>query len=128
MKQAPPSNRKGGWIGIDLGTSNCTAAVWDLERSRCKVLRLGFKNLARPPPDGNKSGKIVPSATQSTTLFQRRNNIISIYDQLGGGATESTSLNNKQLLLLRLRVSRTTHIYFPLEQKSKNSHDGEDRR
>ena len=66
MKQAPPSNRKGGWIGIDLGTSNCTAAVWDLERSRCKVLRLGFKNLARPPPDGNKSGKIVPSAVLFT--------------------------------------------------------------
>lgn len=63
MKQAaPPSNRKGGWIGIDLGTSNCTAAVWDLERSRCKVLRLGFKSLARPPPDGSKDGKIVPSA------------------------------------------------------------------
>jgi molecular chaperone DnaK (HSP70) len=67
MKQAaPPNNRKGGWIGIDLGTSNCTAAVWDLERSRCKVLRLGFKNLARPPPDGNKSGKIVPSAVLFT--------------------------------------------------------------
>ncbi|KAK1747033.1 heat shock protein 70 family protein [Skeletonema marinoi] len=65
MEQPPPSNRKGGWIGIDLGTSNCTAAVWDLERSRCKVLRLGYKNLARPPPDGSssgKGGKIVPSA------------------------------------------------------------------
>jgi len=61
----PPCNRKGGWIGIDLGTSNCTAAVWDLDRSRCKVLRLGYKNLARPPPDGSsrgKGGKIVPSA------------------------------------------------------------------
>jgi len=65
MKQPPPSNRKGGWIGIDLGTSNCTAAVWDLDRSRCKVLRLGYKNLARPPPAGSssgKGGKIVPSA------------------------------------------------------------------
>lgn len=62
MEQPPPSNRKGGWIGIDLGTSNCTAAVWDLDRSRCKVLRLGYKNLARPPPDGSKGGKIVPSA------------------------------------------------------------------
>ena len=63
MKQLPPPNkRKGGWIGIDLGTSNCTAAVWDLDRSRCKVLRLGYKNLARPPSDGSKGGKIVPSA------------------------------------------------------------------
>ena len=65
MEQPPPSNRKGGWIGIDLGTSNCTAAVWELDRSRCKVLRLGYKNLARPPPDGSssgKGGKIVPSA------------------------------------------------------------------
>ena len=65
MEQPPPSKRKGGWIGIDLGTSNCTAAVWDLDRSRCKVLRLGYKNLARPPSDGSssgKGGKIVPSA------------------------------------------------------------------
>ena len=60
-EQAPPNSRKGGWIGIDLGTSNCTAAVWDLERSRCKVLRLGYKNLARPLESG-KGGKIVPSA------------------------------------------------------------------
>lgn len=56
---------EGGWIGIDLGTSNCTAAVWDLSRSRCKVLRLGHENLARPPTadvGGRKGGKIVPSA------------------------------------------------------------------
>jgi molecular chaperone DnaK (HSP70) len=58
-------NTEGGWIGIDLGTSNCTAAVWDLSRSRCKVLRLGHENLARPPTadvGGRKGGKIVPSA------------------------------------------------------------------
>ncbi|KAL3786378.1 hypothetical protein ACHAW5_004775 [Stephanodiscus triporus] len=59
-------NTEGGWIGIDLGTSNCTAAVWDISRSRCKVLRLGHENLARPPPAANvgirKGGKIVPSA------------------------------------------------------------------
>ena len=58
-------NVEGGWIGIDLGTSNCTAAVWDLSRSRCKVLRLGHENLARPPTadvGGRKGGKIVPSA------------------------------------------------------------------
>ena len=30
------------------------------------MLRLGFKNLARPPPDGGKSGKIVPSAVLFT--------------------------------------------------------------
>jgi len=56
---------KGGWIGIDLGTSNCTAAVWDLSRSRCKVLRLGHQNLARRTPadtSSRKGGKIVPSA------------------------------------------------------------------
>ena len=56
---------KGGWIGIDLGTSNCTAAVWDLSRSRCKVLRLGHQNLARRTQadvSSRKGGKIVPSA------------------------------------------------------------------
>jgi len=70
-QMTPPSLRnkniasqgQGGWIGIDLGTSNCTAAVWDLSRSRCKVLRLGHANLARPPTGGGgKGGKIVPSA------------------------------------------------------------------
>lgn len=56
---------QGGWIGIDLGTSNCTAAVWDLSRSRCKVLRLGHQQLARRTPadvGSRKGGKIVPSA------------------------------------------------------------------
>lgn len=50
----------GGWIGIDLGTSNCAAAVWDLSRSRPKVVRVGLR-------DGGgggkgKGGKVVPSA------------------------------------------------------------------
>ena len=53
---------KGGWIGIDLGTTNCTAAVWDVSRSRCKTLRLGYQNLARPNNGSSKGGKIVPSA------------------------------------------------------------------
>ncbi|KAL9184206.1 hypothetical protein ACHAXT_002292 [Thalassiosira profunda] len=58
-----PPDAEGGWIGIDLGTSNCAAAVWDPSRSRCKVLRLGRHRLARPPVDGGrKGGKIVPSA------------------------------------------------------------------
>ncbi|KAL7473955.1 hypothetical protein ACHAXS_014294 [Conticribra weissflogii] len=65
----------GGWIGIDLGTSNCTAAVWDISRSRCKVLR--FPRLGAVDDDDNvvvderrrdiaranvKGGKMVPSA------------------------------------------------------------------
>ncbi|KAL7508151.1 hypothetical protein ACHAXN_005238 [Cyclotella atomus] len=53
-----PSTSGGAWIGIDLGTTNCTAAVWDLNSSSPKVLRL--KSLARPVHSG-KDGKIVPS-------------------------------------------------------------------
>lgn len=69
MKKEEVSNEGGAWIGIDLGTSNCTAAVWDISRSRCKVLRLGYNNLSRPPSSSssNKGGKIVPSAV----LFRR---------------------------------------------------------
>ena len=65
------SSNGGGWIGIDLGTTNCTASVWDISRSRCKVLRLGYESLARPPPSngGSKGGKIVPSAV----LFRNSN-------------------------------------------------------
>ena len=46
------------WIGIDLGTSNCAAAVWDSTRGHPKWMRLS--NLATP--QGNKAGRIVPSA------------------------------------------------------------------
>ena len=53
-----PSKSTGGWIGIDLGTTNCTVAVWDTNASSPKVLRL--KHLARAA--GGKDGKIVPSA------------------------------------------------------------------
>eukprot|EP00804_Cyclotella_cryptica_P030988 CCRYP_013574-RA/>CCRYP_013574-RA protein AED:0.34 eAED:0.34 QI:0/-1/0/1/-1/1/1/0/779 len=56
-----PTKTHGAWLGIDLGTTNCTAAIWDLNQSRPKVLRLGHGNLARPVSSG-KGGKIVPSA------------------------------------------------------------------
>ena len=68
--QRRSSEGGGGWVGIDLGTSNCSAAVWDLNESRCRVLRL--KGLARPPLDGSVAGgKIVPSAV----LFERDGSI-----------------------------------------------------
>jgi molecular chaperone DnaK (HSP70) len=59
-----PSKSRGAWIGIDLGTTNCTAAVWDLNSSSPKVLRL--TTLARPV-DSGKGGKIVPSVV---TFFE----------------------------------------------------------
>ena len=38
-----------------------------MSRSRCKILRLGYKDLARPPSNGStKGGKIVPSAVLFT--------------------------------------------------------------
>ena len=48
----------GAWIGIDLGTSNCCAAVWDATRARPKVLQL--HGLARPRK--GKTGRVMPSA------------------------------------------------------------------
>ena len=51
-------------IGIDLGTSNCTAAVWDSRRGHPKWMRL--YPYAMPPLDKNvssssKPGRIIPS-------------------------------------------------------------------
>ena len=54
-----PSKSKGAWIGIDLGTTNCTTSIWDRNQSSPKVLRL--KGLSRPV-DNVRGGKIVPSA------------------------------------------------------------------
>ncbi|KAL7486414.1 hypothetical protein ACHAW6_012008 [Cyclotella cf. meneghiniana] len=61
VPSSTPTKSRGAWIGIDLGTTNCTAAIWDLNQSKPKVLRLGHRNLALPVPSG-KGGKIVPSA------------------------------------------------------------------
>jgi molecular chaperone DnaK (HSP70) len=47
----------GAWIGIDLGTSNCAAAVWDSTRGRPKVLQLGSAAIPRK----GKVGRVVPS-------------------------------------------------------------------
>ncbi|KAL7552335.1 hypothetical protein ACHAWF_015562 [Thalassiosira exigua] len=99
---------KGGWIGIDLGTSNCAAAVWDLSRSRCKVLGLGHKNLARPPPEGKarKGGKIVPSAI----LFS---------DELSGDpVSEQSSRGDNGLSSL---VG-----YAAIEESSTDTNDGDE--
>jgi len=65
----PADAKPGVWIGIDLGTSFSSAAIWSIDDARAKLLRLGgtaCHNLAAPPKykDGNykKAGKIVPSA------------------------------------------------------------------
>jgi molecular chaperone DnaK (HSP70) len=44
-------------IGIDLGTSHCTAAVWDARRGHPKWMRLSIAY-----PQERKEGRIVPSA------------------------------------------------------------------
>jgi molecular chaperone DnaK (HSP70) len=51
------SPEPGAWIGIDLGTSNCAAAVWDSTRGRPKVLQLGSAAIPRK----GKVGRVVPS-------------------------------------------------------------------
>jgi molecular chaperone DnaK (HSP70) len=45
-------------IGIDIGTSHCTAAVWDSTRGHPKWIRLGSIATRR----GGKEGRVVPSA------------------------------------------------------------------
>jgi len=52
---------KGIWIGIDLGTSTTTVAVWDIHKQRSKLLR--FPSTLAPPIERNgKLGRCVPSA------------------------------------------------------------------
>eukprot|EP00536_Pseudo-nitzschia_multiseries_P007057 jgi/Psemu1/286860/fgenesh1_pg.158_\ len=50
----------GIWIGIDLGTSNSTCAVWDSSRGGAKWVRLpGITE-----PNGSKAGRIMPSVVR----------------------------------------------------------------
>jgi molecular chaperone DnaK (HSP70) len=51
----------GAWIGVDLGTSNCSAAVWDSFRGHPKWMRLGRCDLANRQQQQHKAGRIVPS-------------------------------------------------------------------
>ena len=49
----PPPRPAGGWVGIDLGTSNCACAAWSAADGRARVLGLGRGGLGRP---GNGGG------------------------------------------------------------------------
>lgn len=51
-------NITGIWIGIDLGTSNCTAAFWDTVRNRAKLIRFRSNVASRV---AGKCGRILPS-------------------------------------------------------------------
>jgi molecular chaperone DnaK (HSP70) len=51
------------YLGIDFGTSNSAAAIWDSTRGHAKWLRLGRHELAtRCSGSSSKAGRIVPSA------------------------------------------------------------------
>ncbi len=50
----------GVWIGIDLGTSNSSCAVWDCSRGSPKWMRL----VDIAPMDGSKWGRLVPSVVK----------------------------------------------------------------
>ena len=83
-----PDHKDGVWIGIDLGTSNCTAAVWSLSKSRAKVIRFSPQHASLT--SSGKGGRILPSA-----LFYNHSNfeIISSLDPLvGKGALEAAAL------------------------------------
>jgi len=57
----PISNFPGPWIGIDLGTTYSTCAVWDTSLSRAKVIRLDIASTPKNKAT-TKHGKLVPSA------------------------------------------------------------------
>ena len=67
QQQQPRKQHPGVWMGIDLGTSNCAAAIWDSTRGRPKWMRL--QDIAVPQSTkGGKAGRIVPSAVQLCTI------------------------------------------------------------
>ena len=52
------------WIGIDLGTTNCAAAVWDSTRGRPKSIRFGLS--AQRQLHDKKASRILRSTLQLT--------------------------------------------------------------
>ena len=62
----------GIWMGIDLGTSNCTCAVWDSTRGRPKWIRL--HGIASPVQTRRKDGRIVPSVVEITANHSSSSN------------------------------------------------------
>jgi molecular chaperone DnaK (HSP70) len=56
------ARRRRCWIGIDLGTSNSAAAVWDSKRGHAKWMRLAGRRGGLATPEGTKVGRLVPSA------------------------------------------------------------------
>jgi molecular chaperone DnaK (HSP70) len=63
--QSGAVRRRRCWIGIDLGTSNSAAAVWDSKRGHAKWLRLAGRRGGLATPEATKVGRLVPS----TLLF-----------------------------------------------------------
>ena len=105
--QKPLNDAKPGvWIGIDLGTSFSSAAVWSIDDGRAKLLRLGgpsCHNLASPPKykDGNykKAGKIVPSAV----LF-----LSGVDAEVEGNNKNSSNSSNKRKSAGEKRLAAAT--------------------
>jgi molecular chaperone DnaK (HSP70) len=54
------SSSSSTYLGIDFGTSNSAAAIWDSTRGHPKWMRLGRHDLAAT--NSNKAGRVVPSA------------------------------------------------------------------
>jgi len=68
-QKRPADAKPGVWIGIDLGTSFSSSAIWSIDDGRAKLLRVGgptCHNLAAPPKykgsNYKKAGKSCPSA------------------------------------------------------------------
>ena len=59
------ANSSGAWIGIDFGTTNCAAAVYDGTRGGSKWMRL--QDIAEASGGSNKHGRIVPSVVLLAT-------------------------------------------------------------
>ena len=61
MNSFPSKNSNGIWVGIDFGTSNSCAAVWDSSRGSSKWIRLPM--ISKQEISG-KHGRMVPSVVR----------------------------------------------------------------
>jgi molecular chaperone DnaK (HSP70) len=118
----------GAWIGVDLGTSNCSAAVWDSFRGHPKWMRLGQHNLAvKQREQNNKAGRIVPSvvlllskeAAVALDCIGDCQEMIHIID-LAGGRNSTSSINDIVALVGAAAIDRLEEWSRPDKNKNMN--------
>ena len=112
------NHHHGIWIGIDLGTSNCAAAVWDSSRGRPKWMRL--QGIAYPPQNASKVGRIVPSAVCLGTPIHESTTGVLAVDTNSKLWFEIQDLN-PQWTQTKLQAS-VGHVALQLREKNNSNH------